>query len=44
MVKRIHPRYDVKLLAETTYWKYQPATLNGMPVDSESVVEVRVTR
>jgi tetratricopeptide (TPR) repeat protein len=44
MVKRIHPRYDVKLLAETNYWEYQPATLNGMPVDSESVVEVRVTR
>ena len=44
LVKRIHPRYDVKLLTATNYWEYKPATINGVPVDSESLVEVRVMR
>jgi TonB family protein len=42
MVKRIHPRYDLLVLAAARDWQYRPATLNGVPVASESVVEIRV--
>jgi hypothetical protein len=42
MIKGLHPSYDQRLLAAAMDWEYTPATLNGMPVDSESIVEVRV--
>jgi tetratricopeptide (TPR) repeat protein len=42
MIKGLHPSYDQRLLAAAMNWEYAPATLNGDPVDSESVVEVRV--
>jgi TonB family protein len=42
IVKSVHPRYDIQLLAATRFWSYIPATVDGLPVDSESVVQVRL--
>jgi TonB family protein len=42
MIRGVHPRYDRLVLAATQYWEYKPATMNGNPVDSESLVEIRV--
>jgi hypothetical protein len=41
MIRSVHPRYDRLLLASTKVWRYNPATLNGSPVESESTVEIR---
>lgn len=43
MVKSINPRYDTRLLSATRYWQYEPATINGIPIPSESVVQVQIT-
>src|SRR5262245_45263673 len=32
MTQSINPQYDVMALAAAKHWRYQPATLNGMPV------------
>lgn len=42
IVTRIHPQYDSRVLAIARSWEYTPATLNGVPVESESVVRIRV--
>ena len=42
MVRSIEPRYDARVLAATHFWEYRPATENGVPVDSESVVEITI--
>ncbi len=42
MVRSIEPRYDARVLAATHFWEYRPATENGVPVDSESVVEINI--
>ena len=42
MVRSIEPRYDARVLAATHFWEYRPATENGMPVESESVVEINI--
>jgi tetratricopeptide (TPR) repeat protein len=42
MVRNIEPRYDGRVLAATHFWEYKPATDNGVPVDSESVVEITI--
>ena len=42
IVTRIHPQYDSRVLATARSWEYTPATLNGVPVDSEAVVQIRV--
>jgi hypothetical protein len=42
IVKGIHPSYDTRVLANARFWKYTPATLDGEPVESESLVEIRV--
>jgi TonB family protein len=44
IIKSINPRYDIRLLAATRFWEYAPATLNGVPTESESVVEIKVNR
>lgn len=44
MERSINALYDVRLLDATRFWEYEPATRNGVPVPSESVVEVRVAR
>jgi tetratricopeptide (TPR) repeat protein len=43
MVRGLHPLYDRLVLAAAQEWEYTPATLNGVPVDSESVLEIRIT-
>jgi TonB family protein len=43
MVKSVHPRYDMQLLAATRFWTYTPATMDGQPIESESVVQIRLT-
>lgn len=42
IVRSIEPRYDARVLAATHFWEYRPATENGVPVDSESVVEINI--
>ena len=42
MVRNIEPRYDGRVLAATHFWEYKPATDNGVPIDSESVVEITI--
>ena len=44
MVRPMNPRYDPLLLAAARGWRYVPATLNGEPVEADSVVEIRVAR
>ena len=39
----VHPAYNVTLLAEARKWIYKPATINGVPTESETVVSFRVT-
>jgi tetratricopeptide (TPR) repeat protein len=43
MVRSIEPRYDARVLAATHFWEYRPATENGVPVESESVVEINIS-
>jgi tetratricopeptide (TPR) repeat protein len=43
MIKSIHPAYDRRLLAAAMDWEYIPASLDGVPVESESTTEIRVT-
>jgi TonB family protein len=40
----VHPAYNSTLIAEARKWTYKPATINGMPMESETVVSVRVTQ
>ena len=42
MVTPIHPAYDSQVLAATREWLYDPATLDGRPVESERLIEIRV--
>ena len=42
MVKSIDRRYDTRVLAATRSWEYTPGTMNGVSVESETVVEIRV--
>jgi len=42
MVRSIDPRYDAQVLAATHFWEYRPATENGVPVETESVVEINI--
>jgi TonB family protein len=42
MVRSIEPRYDASVLVATHFWEYRPATENGVPVESESVVEINI--
>ena len=40
----LEPRYDRRLLQAARTWRYQPATLDGTPLESEKVIEVRIDR
>jgi TonB family protein len=42
IVRSVNLRYDLKLLEAARFWEYTPATINGVPVESESVVEIKV--
>ena len=42
MVNKVNPRYDIRLIANALSWRYTPATLNGMPIESETTVEIRL--
>jgi TonB family protein len=42
--RSVNALYDLRLLAATRFWEYTPATRDGIPVPSESVVEVRLAR
>ena len=42
MVRSIEPRYDAHVLAATHFWEYKPATANGVPVESDSIVEITI--
>jgi TonB family protein len=39
-----HPRYDQIVAQATRDWRYTPATRNGVPIPSEQVVTIQVTR
>jgi tetratricopeptide (TPR) repeat protein len=40
----VHPVYNVELLAAARLWQYKPATIDGVPIESETVVSFRVER
>ena len=40
----IHPVYDPLLLTAARQWKYQPATMNGVPVRFRKLVQIVVER
>jgi tetratricopeptide (TPR) repeat protein len=42
MVKNVDPRYDARVLAAASFWEYTPATENGVPIESESIVEINI--
>jgi hypothetical protein len=42
IVTPTHPIYDSQVLAATRDWLYQPATLDGQPVESERFIELRI--
>jgi TonB family protein len=37
----IDPRYDAVLVAAAREWRYEPARLNGVAVESEKVIDIR---
>jgi len=39
--RKIHPSYDPVLLAAARAWLYEPAMLDGAPVESEKVIDIR---
>lgn len=43
MVRSIEPRYDAHVLAATHLWEYKPATASGVPVESDSIVEISIS-
>ena len=42
IVRSIEPRYDARVLAATHFWEDRPAIENGVPVETESVVEINI--
>ena len=42
MEQSVHPLYDDRLLSMARTWKYQPATLNGIPTPSSKSVEIQI--
>ncbi len=42
LVRGVHPLYNADLLAAAQLWQYKPAMLNGVPIESETVVSIRV--
>jgi TonB family protein len=42
MERGVHPAYNQNLLAAARNWRYKPATINGIPIESETVVSFRV--
>ncbi len=40
MQQVVHPSYDRLLLAAARTWRYQPATRDGQPVESQLVVPI----
>jgi TonB family protein len=40
----VHPMYDPLLMAAARAWKYQPATVNGVPVKFRKLVQVVIER
>jgi hypothetical protein len=42
IVTPTHPIYDSQVLAATRDWLYRPATLDGQPVESERLIELRI--
>lgn len=40
----IHPVYDPQLMTAARQWKYQPATVNGVPVRSRKLVQIVMDR
>jgi TonB family protein len=42
--KSVHPMYDSQLLQAARDWRYQPATLNGVPVKYRKMIQINVSR
>lgn len=40
----VHPLYDGQLLAAARDWKYEPATLDGQPVQYRKLIQIAVQR
>jgi TonB family protein len=40
----LHPMYDPLLMAAARTWKYQPATVNGVPVKFRKLVQIVIER
>ena len=42
--RSVHPMYDSQLLQAARDWKYQPATVNGVPVKYRKMIQINVSR
>jgi periplasmic protein TonB len=42
IARPLHPQYDMQVLVAAYRWLYKPAMLNGVPVESDSEVLIRV--
>jgi TonB family protein len=40
----IHPMYDAILMSAARSWRYQPATVDGVPVKFRKLVQINVSR
>ncbi len=38
--RRLHPLYDLQLLTAAQSWLYEPAMLNGQPVEVDKIIEI----
>jgi TonB family protein len=39
----VHPIYDTLLMATARDWRYQPATVGGVPVKFKKLIQIRTT-
>ena len=42
LMERIHPLYDALLVSAAKQWKYEPATVNGQPIEFVKRLNVRI--
>jgi TonB family protein len=40
----VHPMFDAELLTSARDWRYQPATLGGVPVRYRKMIQINVSR
>jgi tetratricopeptide (TPR) repeat protein len=40
--RHLHPEYDLELLAAARQWLFTPASINGVPTESEAVIPIQI--